>query len=104
MTVTTERGVGPRTKVISSRVRAAGVLRQTMVLMVVPICVLLGWAVLATLVDSMVFPGPIQAVEGLIEDLQRPEYRHSVLTSVRLLAISWAVSYTHLTLPTIYSV
>jgi ABC-type nitrate/sulfonate/bicarbonate transport system permease component len=63
-----------------------------MVLMVVPICVLLGWAVMAAVVDSLVFPGPIQAVEGLIEDLKRPDYRQSVLTSVRLLAISWVLA------------
>jgi ABC-type nitrate/sulfonate/bicarbonate transport system permease component len=72
--------------------RATGVLRQIAVLLVVPICILVGWAVVAAVVDSLVFPGPVEAIKGLIQDLQRPEYRDSVLTSVRLLAISWVLA------------
>jgi NitT/TauT family transport system permease protein len=76
----------------SSRGRAAGAARTLAGLLVVPCVLVVVWAVLAAAVDSLVFPGPLEAVGGLIEDLQRPGYRESVLTSVRLLAISWVLA------------
>lgn len=75
----------PRTQIVN-----AG--RGFLVLLVVPIVLLILWAIVAAVVDSLVFPGPLQAVSGLFDDLQRPAYQESVLTSVRLLAVSWVLA------------
>lgn len=75
----------PRTQIVN-----AG--RGFLGLLVVPIVLLILWAIVAAVVDSLVFPGPLQAVSGLFDDLQRPAYQESVLTSVRLLAVSWVLA------------
>ena len=58
-------------------------------LLVVPVVLVLAWALTAVLVDSLVFPGPVEAAQGLARDLQRPEFLTSVGTTVRLLVVSW---------------
>ena len=68
---------------------ALGVLRGAGRLLVVPVVLVLAWALTAVLVDSLVFPGPVEAAQGLARDLQRPEFLSSVGTTVRLLLVSW---------------
>lgn len=58
-------------------------------LLVVPVVLVLAWALTAVLVDSLVFPGPWEAAQGLARDLERPEFLSSVGTTVRLLLVSW---------------
>ncbi|WP_207358581.1 ABC transporter permease [Mycolicibacterium sp. S2-37] len=72
--------------------RAAGAARGFLGLLVVPCVLVFVWAIVAALLDSLVFPGPLQAAEGLIDDLQRPAYQESVITSIRLLIISWVLA------------
>lgn len=92
MSAVTERVVAARPDAKTPRVRATGAVRGVLGLLVVPCVLVVVWAIVAAAVDSLVFPGPIQAVEGLIEDLQRPAYVDSVVTSLRLLAVSWVLA------------
>lgn len=85
MTAVLDSGKTPRTQIAAA---SRGFLR----LLVVPIVLVIAWAIVAAVVDSLVFPGPLQAVTGLFDDLQRPAYRESVLTSIRLLAVSWVLA------------
>lgn len=61
-------------------------------LLVVPAVVVLLWALMAAVLQSLVFPGPLEAMAGLVEDLGRPDYRESLATSVRLLLVSWVLA------------
>ncbi|WP_244978341.1 ABC transporter permease [Castellaniella defragrans] len=70
----------------------ARVLDETIVVLALPAVVLLIWAVIAALVDNVVFPGPLEAIRGLMLDLGREAYRESILTTVRLLLLSWIIS------------
>lgn len=74
------------------RMHAIGAARGLLGLLVVPVILVILWAIVAAVVDSLVFPGPLQAVSGLFDDLQRPAYQESVLTSVRLLVVSWVLA------------
>lgn len=88
----TDRVVTARPDVKGPRTHAVGVLRGVLGLLVVPAVLVIVWAIVAAALDSLVFPGPVQAVTGLMEDLQRPAYRESMVTSIRLLAISWVIA------------
>lgn len=57
--------------------------------LILPVVILLLWGMTATLVDSAVFPGPLQSLSKLTEDLGRPEFRTSIFTSVQLLLVAW---------------
>ncbi|MGE2836155.1 ABC transporter permease [Mycobacterium sp. SMC-4] len=92
MSATTEQAAAPTPATKASRSQAASAGRTVLGLLVVPAVLLVIWAIVAAALDSLVFPGPVQAVEDLLNDLQRPAYRDSVLTSVRLLAVSWALA------------
>lgn len=92
MSAVTERVVSARPDVKGPRTQAVGALRGVLGLLVVPAVLVVVWAIVASALDSLVFPGPLQAVSGLMDDLQRPSYRESVATSIRLLAISWVLA------------
>lgn len=79
-------------RVKTPRTRIANAGRGFLGLLVVPIVLVILWAIVAAAVDSLVFPGPVQAVTGLFDDLQRPAYQESVFTSIRLLAVSWLLA------------
>lgn len=79
-----------RTK--TSRNHVGNATRGFLGLLVVPLVLVILWSIVAAAVDSLVFPGPMQAVSGLLDDLQRPAYQESVVTSIRLLAISWVLA------------
>lgn len=67
-------------------------LRTGLLLLVVPAFLMTVWAVLAVQTDSIVFPGPLEAVRGLGEDLRNPRFRSNVLATGQLLAIAFALS------------
>jgi ABC-type nitrate/sulfonate/bicarbonate transport system permease component len=69
-----------------------GVLTEVLVVLALPAAVFAVWAIMAAIVDSLVFPGPLEALRGLALDLGREAYRSSILTTIRLLLLSWAVS------------
>lgn len=70
----------------------ARALGGTLMVIVLPAFVILIWAITAAAVDNLVFPGPLEAFQGLILDLGREGYRASILTTVRLLLLSWIIS------------
>ncbi|MCU1546721.1 MAG: putative transporter, rane spanning protein [Homoserinimonas sp.] len=67
-------------------------LAQMGTLVVLPVIIFIVWAIVATVVDSLVFPHPGQALAGLWLDLQRESYRSSILSTVTLLLIGWALA------------
>jgi len=70
----------------------ARVLTETLVVLALPAFVFVVWAIMAAIIDNVVFPGPLEAIRGLASDLGREGYRSSILTTIRLLLLSWAIS------------
>lgn len=60
-------------------------LAATINLLILPIVVTLVWWVSSALLDSTVFPSPVEAVQGLLLDFARPDYRESIGVTLRLL-------------------
>lgn len=56
-------------------------------LLILPIVLILVWWVVAVVLDSAVFPNPLQAVQGLMVDFGREQYRESIGTTLGLLVI-----------------
>lgn len=67
-------------------------LTEVLVVLALPAFVVVVWAITAAVVDNLVFPGPLEAIRGLLLDLGREGYRASILTTVRLLLLSWVIS------------
>ncbi len=57
--------------------------------LILPAVILASWAVLAVVVDSVVFPGPIESLARLAEDLSTPGFQASIWSTLRLLAAGW---------------
>lgn len=74
------------------RRRPQQVIRSFADLLVVPVVLVLIWWLVAVLVDSAVFPDPLQAVQGLLVDLTRSSYRESIAITLTLLAIGWVAA------------
>ena len=70
----------------------ARALNEVLVVLALPAFVVVIWAIAAAILNNVVFPGPLEAIQGLILDLGREAYRQSILTTVRLLLLSWAIS------------
>ncbi|CAM5220756.1 ABC-type nitrate/sulfonate/bicarbonate transport system permease component OS=Castellaniella defragrans OX=75697 GN=HNR28_003475 PE=3 SV=1 [Castellaniella defragrans] len=61
-------------------------------MLALPALVFVVWAITAAIVDNLVFPGPLDAIQGLVSDFGREAYRESIVTTIRLLLLSWAIS------------
>lgn len=61
-------------------------------LLVLPVVVFVIWAVVAASLNSIVFPGPVEALQGLWTDLGRANYRTSLLSTCIELLIGWALA------------
>jgi len=72
--------------------RRSAAMKSGALLLIVPAVLFVAWAALAAMVDSLVFPGPLDAVTGLLSDLGSETFRTSALSTVRLLLISWALA------------
>lgn len=70
----------------------ARALNEVLVVLALPAFVVVIWAIAAAILNNVVFPGPLEAIQGLALDLGREAYRQSILTTVRLLLLSWAIS------------
>lgn len=70
----------------------ARLLGPVLAVLALPAFVIVVWAITAAALDNLVFPGPLEAIRGLITDLGREGYRASILTTVRLLLLSWIIS------------
>lgn len=68
------------------------VLNNVFIVLALPVLVFVAWAIIAAIVDNLVFPNPFEAIQGLIADFGREAYRTSVLTTIRLLLVSWVIS------------
>lgn len=66
--------------------------RNGLVLLVLPAVLMTTWAVTAAVVDSLVFPGPLDSIRGLAEDLGNPRYLSNLLATGKLLLIAFALS------------
>lgn len=62
-------------------------LAATINLLILPIILALVWWVTSAVLNSAVFPDPLQAVQGLWLDFARPAYVASIGTTLKLLAI-----------------
>lgn len=60
--------------------------------LVLPVTLFLLWALTAAVVDSVVFPGPLESLASLGEDLARPGYQESIWTTLQLLAAGWLLA------------
>jgi NitT/TauT family transport system permease protein len=60
--------------------------------LVLPLALVLLWAVTATVVDSVVFPGPLESLASLAEDLVRPGYQESIWSTLQLLVAGWLLA------------
>lgn len=61
-------------------------------LLVVPIIVFALWGLAAVILDSSVFPGPIESLQGLGVDLGRESFRASIVATLRSLTIAWLLA------------
>src|SRR5674476_392378 len=61
-------------------------------LLVVPIIVFALWALAADILESSVFPGPIESMQGLGVDLGRESFRASIFATLRSLTIAWLLA------------
>lgn len=78
---------------VNSDRRAAGAwLRSSMVLLVTPGVLVIVWAVVAAAADSLVFPGPVESVQRIVEDLGDPRFRASMVATGTLLVVAYALS------------
>lgn len=68
------------------------VVRTAVTLLAFPVVMMVVWALIAAMLDSLVFPGPTQAVRGLAQDLSTPSFRDSVASTLRLLFVSWLLA------------
>ncbi|WP_049822018.1 ABC transporter permease [Arthrobacter sp. H41] len=80
--------VTPRTQAGRSR----GVLASIGWILILPAVILIGWAITAATVDSLVFPGPLQSLARLGEDLSEPGFRQSIVSTVTLLLAGWSLA------------
>lgn len=68
------------------------VLTATGWVLVVPVVLLVVWWVTATAVDSAVFPGPVESFAQLGHDLASPRFQASIVSTIRLLILGWALA------------
>lgn len=66
--------------------------RNGLILLVVPAVLIVVWAVAAAQVGSLVFPGPLQSLDSLAEDLATARYRSNVAATARLLLVAFTLS------------
>ncbi|MCC3293205.1 ABC transporter permease subunit [Arthrobacter sp. zg-Y411] len=69
--------------------RASSGLGWTLVL---PLIIVIVWAVIAAVMDSAVFPSPRESFQRLTEDLARPDFRASIWSTVQLLLLGWLLA------------
>lgn len=69
-----------------------GVLKKLLQVLALPVIIVVLWALLASAINSLVLPTPLEAVQGLMLDFQRPEYIESIFVTVRLLLFTWVLS------------
>ena len=62
-------------------------LAATINLLILPVILVMVWWVAAAMLNSAVFPNPLQAVQGLFIDFGRPAYVASIGTTLKLLVI-----------------
>ncbi|MDT9593645.1 ABC transporter permease subunit [Nocardioides zeae] len=91
-TVAPERPSSTKPATLGAGRRAGAAGRSFAVLLILPVVLVLLWALVATLVDSLVFPGPLEALGGTVDDLGDEGYRASMLTSLRLLLVAWLMA------------
>lgn len=60
--------------------------------LVLPVLLAAGWAMTAAAVNSVVFPGPLESLASLSEDLARPGYQESIWATIRLLVAGWLLA------------
>lgn len=77
--------------IVSPRPHVA-VLKNLGLVLVLPIVITIIWWLLALLIPSSVLPTPLEAMQGLAQDLATESYRASILVTVRLLIIAWLLS------------
>lgn len=73
----------------SPNLRALGTLGWILLL---PAVIFLAWGVTAAFVDSVVFPGPWQSLNRLMEDLVQPSFQASIWSTVQLLLLGWLLA------------
>lgn len=61
-------------------------------ILVLPALIFIVWAVIAAIVDSVVFPGPWQSLNRLMEDLAQPGFQESIWSTVQLLLLGWLLA------------
>lgn len=79
------------TSELPRKLRAQSVVNGSLIL-VVPLAILAGWAILAAVMDSAVFPGPVQSMTRLSEDLARPGFLASTWSTTQLLLLGWTLA------------
>lgn len=60
--------------------------------LVVPVAIFVLWWIAAAVLQSAVFPGPLESITQLGSDLSSPGYREAILSTVRLLVIGWLLA------------
>lgn len=61
-------------------------------ILVVPVIILVGWWVTALVVDSAVFPTPVESMQHLAKDLADSGFQRSVGITLVLLVIGWGLA------------
>ena len=54
---------------------------------VAAIALVVSWSLTAYWANSAVYPGPLAALQGLIDDLARPQFRANLLSSVSIFLV-----------------
>lgn len=76
----------------SDRVDARSALVSVGWVLVVPAVLLVLWWAAAATLDSAVFPGPVESLAELGQDLARPDFQASIVSTVTLLVIGWLLA------------
>lgn len=71
---------------------ARGTLAALGWILVVPAAIFLLWWIAAAVLQSAVFPGPIESLQQLGQDLTNPGFQASIFATVKLLVLGWLLA------------
>lgn len=80
----------PTGRAQGTRLRAA--LTSTGWILIVPTLIFVCWWIAAAVLQSAVFPGPVESLQQLGQDLSNSRFQASIVSTVRLLLLGWLLA------------
>ncbi|MGV8875404.1 MAG: ABC transporter permease [Rhodococcus sp. (in: high G+C Gram-positive bacteria)] len=82
------------TPYLANQEKSSRAIRAAIPPLFVVVVVVLAWAVTAQISQSAVFPGPVEALLSLWEDLQRPRFLESIGSTAKVFALAYLAAVT----------